>query len=103
MALVMLPGLSALIEHQRGEEAAAMLWKQPFAKLSSRATSATDVLYIGISEDPFDEYFSNFDVGLDLDEEGYRVLASKSSSKRWKARTTKLVWLKFSRSLMTPN
>ena len=28
--------------------------------------------------DPFEEeYFSNFDVGLDLDEEGYRVLASK--------------------------
>lgn len=35
-------------------------------------------LYLGISEDPFDEeYFSNFDVALDLDEEGYRVLASK--------------------------
>ena len=35
-------------------------------------------LYLGISEDPFDEeYFSNFDVGLDLEEEGYRVLASK--------------------------
>ena len=35
-------------------------------------------LYIGISEDPFEEdYFSNFDVGLDLEEEGYRVLASK--------------------------
>ena len=34
--------------------------------------------YIGINEDPFDEeYFSNFDVGLDLDEEGYRVLSSK--------------------------
>ena len=33
---------------------------------------------LGISEDPFDEdYFSNFDVGLDLEEEGYRVLASK--------------------------
>ena len=35
-------------------------------------------LYIGINEDPFDEdYFSNFDVGLDLDEEGYRILSSK--------------------------
>ena len=35
-------------------------------------------LYLGIGEDPFDEeYFSNFDVALDLDEEGYRVLASK--------------------------
>ena len=34
--------------------------------------------YIGVSEDPFDEeYFSNFDVGLDLDEEGYRILSSK--------------------------
>ena len=29
-------------------------------------------LYIGVNQDPFDEeYFSNFDVGLDLDEEGY--------------------------------
>ena len=26
--------------------------------------------YIGVNDDPFDEeYFSNFDVGLDLDEE----------------------------------
>jgi len=34
--------------------------------------------YIGVNEDPFDEeYFSNFDVGLDLDEEGYRILSSK--------------------------
>ena len=31
-----------------------------------------------MNEDPFDEeYFSNFDVGLDLDEEGYRILSSK--------------------------
>ena len=34
-------------------------------------------LYLGISESFDEEYFSNFDVGLDLEEEGYRVLASK--------------------------
>jgi len=34
--------------------------------------------YIGTKEDPFDEdYFSNFDVRLDLEEEDYRILASK--------------------------
>ena len=34
--------------------------------------------YIGVNEDPFDEeYFSNFDVGLDLDEEGYRYYQAK--------------------------
>ena len=37
--------------------------------------------YIGVNQDPFDEeYFSNFDVGLDLDEEGYRILSSGLAS-----------------------
>lgn len=36
------------------------------------------MLYIGISEDFFDEeYFSNFDVGFDFEEEGYWVFVSK--------------------------
>ena len=80
MALVMLPGLSALIEDISEEK------KLPANVVEAALREALlkgyeryrRTLYIGISEDPFDEeYFSNFDVGLDLDEEGYRVLASK--------------------------
>ena len=80
MALVMLPGLSTLIEDISEEK------KLPANVVEAALREALlkgyeryrRTLYIGISEDPFDEeYFSNFDVGLDLDEEGFRVLASK--------------------------
>jgi N utilization substance protein A len=80
MALVLLPGLSNLIEDISEEK------KLPPQVVEAALREALlkgyeryrRTLYLGISEDPFDEeYFSNFDVGLDLDEEGYRVLASK--------------------------
>ncbi len=80
MALVLLPGLSNLIDDISEEK------KLPPQVVEAALREALlkgyeryrRTLYIGISEDPFDEeYFSNFDVGLDLEEEGYRVLASK--------------------------
>jgi N utilization substance protein A len=80
MALVMLPGLNNLIEDISDEK------KLPPQVVESALREALlkgyeryrRTLYLGISEDPFEEdYFSNFDVALDLDEEGYRVLASK--------------------------
>ena len=80
MALVLLPGLNNLIEDISEEK------KLPSQVVEAALREALlkgyeryrRTLYIGISEDPFEEdYFSNFDVGLDLDEEGYRVLASK--------------------------
>ena len=80
MALVMLPGLSTLIDDISEEK------KLPPNVVEAALREALlkgyeryrRTLYLGISEDPFDEeYFSNFDVGLDLDEEGFRVLASK--------------------------
>ena len=80
MALVLLPGLSNLIEDISEEK------KLPPQVVESALREALlkgyeryrRTLYLGISEDPFEEdYFSNFDVALDLDEEGYRVLASK--------------------------
>ena len=80
MALVLLPGLTNLIDDISDEK------KLPPQVVEAALREALlkgyeryrRTLYIGISEDPFEEdYFSNFDVGLDLEEEGYRVLASK--------------------------
>ena len=80
MALVLLPGLNNLIEDISEEK------KLPPPVVEAALREALlkgyeryrRTLYLGISEDPFEEdYFSNFDVGLDLEEEGYRVLASK--------------------------
>ena len=80
MALVLLPGLTNLIEDISEEK------KLPTQVVEAALREALlkgyeryrRTLYLGISEDPFEEeYFSNFDVGLDIDEEGYRVLASK--------------------------
>jgi len=80
MALVLLPGLNNLIEDISEEK------KLPSPVVEAALREALlkgyeryrKTLYLGISEDPFeDDYFSNFDVGLDLEEEGYRVLASK--------------------------
>ena len=80
MALVLLPGLNNLIEDISEEK------KLPSQVVEAALREALlkgyeryrRTLYLGISEDPFEEdYFSNFDVGLDLEEEGYRVLASK--------------------------
>ena len=57
--------------------------------------------YIGASEDPFDEeYFSNFDVGLDLDEEGYRILSSKIIVEEVESEDHQILWKKLSKSLM---
>ena len=39
-----------------------------------------------------EEYFSNFDVGLDLDEEGYRVLASKIKSLSTNKNGSRICW-----------
>ncbi|NDG75794.1 MAG: transcription elongation factor NusA [Synechococcaceae bacterium WB8_1B_136] len=80
MALVLLPGLANLIEDISEEK------KLPTQVVESALREALlkgyeryrRTLYLGISEDPFEEdYFSNFDVALDVEEEGYRVLASK--------------------------
>ena len=80
MALVILPGLNNLIEDISEEK------KLPpnIVELALREALLKGyekyrrTFYIGVNQDPFDEeYFSNFDVGLDLDEEGYRILSSK--------------------------
>ena len=80
MALVILPGLYNLIEDISEEK------KLPPHVVESALREALlkgyekyrKTFYIGVKEDPFDEeYFSNFDVGFDLDEEGYRILSSK--------------------------
>ena len=80
MALVILPGLNNLIEDISEEK------KLPPNVVEAALREALlkgyekyrRTFYIGVNEDPFDEeYFNNFDVGLDLDEEGYRILASK--------------------------
>ena len=80
MALVLLPGLSNLIEDISEEKKLAPQVVEAALReaLLKGYERYRRTLYLGISEDPFDEeYFSNFDVALDLDEEGYRVLASK--------------------------
>ena len=80
MALVILPGLNNLIDDISEEK------KLPPQVVEAALREALlkgyekyrRTFYIGIKDDPFEEeYFSNFDVGLDLDEEGYRILASK--------------------------
>ena len=80
MALVILPGLNNLIEDISEEK------KLPPHVVESALGEALlkgyekyrKTFYIGVKEDPFDEeYFSNFDVGFDLEEEGYRILSSK--------------------------
>jgi len=80
MALVILPGLNNLIEDISEEKKlppniveAAL--REALLKVYEKYIRT---FYIGVNEDPFDEEsFSNFDVGLDLDEEGYRILSSK--------------------------
>ena len=80
MALVILPGLNNLIEDISEEK------KLPPNIVEAALREALlkgyekyrRTFYSGVNGDPFDEeYFSNFDVGLDLDEEGYRILSSK--------------------------
>jgi len=80
MALVILPGLNNLIEDISEEK------KLPPNVVEAALREALlkgyekyrKTFYIGVNEDPFEEeYFNNFDVGLDLDEEGYRILSSK--------------------------
>ncbi|MDC3234094.1 transcription termination factor NusA [Prochlorococcus sp. AH-716-A06] len=80
MALVILPGLNNLIEDISEEK------KLPPHVVESALREALlkgyekyrKTFYIGVKEDPFDdEYFSNFDVGFDLEQEGYRILSSK--------------------------
>ena len=77
MALVLLPGLSNLIDDISEEK------KLPPQVVEAALREALlkgyeryrRTLYIGISEDPFDEeYFSNFDVGLDLEAVSYTHL-----------------------------
>jgi N utilization substance protein A len=80
MALVLLPGLNNLIEDISEEKKLAPQVVEAALReaLLKGYERYRRTLYIGIGEDPFDEeYFSNFDVALDLEEEGYRVLASK--------------------------
>ena len=80
MALVLLPGLNNLIEDISEEKKLAPQVVESALReaLLKGYERYRRTLYLGISEDPFDEeYFSNFDVALDLEEEGYRVLASK--------------------------
>ena len=77
MALVLLPGLSNLIEDISEEKKLAPQVVEAALReaLLKGYERYRRTLYLGISEDPFDEeYFSNFDVALDLDEEGYRVV-----------------------------
>ncbi len=80
MALVFLPGLNNLIEDISEEK------KLPSQVVETALREALlkgyeryrKTLYLGINDNPFEEeYFSNFDIGLDLEQEGYRVLASK--------------------------
>jgi len=80
MALVLLPGLNNLIEDISDEKKLAPQVVEAALReaLLKGYERYRRTLYLGISEDPFEEdYFSNFDVALDLEEEGYRVLASK--------------------------
>ena len=81
MALVTLPGLNNLIEDISEEK------KLPpnIVEIALREAllkgyeKYRKTFYIGMNQDPFDEeYFSNFDVGLDLDEEGCLLYTSPS-------------------------
>ncbi|SAY39238.1 transcription termination factor NusA [Candidatus Synechococcus spongiarum] len=80
MALVMLPGLAALIENISEEK------KLPPSTVEQALRESLLKGYekyrrtqmLGSGEDPFDgDYFANFDVSLSLDEECFRILASK--------------------------
>ena len=93
MALVLLPGLTTLIDDISEEK------KLPPQVVEAALREALlkgyeryrRTLYLGISEDPFDEdYFSNFDVGLDLDEEDIESWPARSSLKKSKAKTIRL-------------
>ena len=69
MALVLLPGLSNLIEDISEEKKLAPQVVEAALReaLLKGYERYRRTLYLGISEDPFDEeYFSNFDVALDL-------------------------------------
>ena len=80
MALVILPGLNNLIEDISEEKklpphVVELALREALLKGYEKYRKT---FYIGVKEDPFDEeYFSNFDVGFDLEEEGYRILSSK--------------------------
>ena len=80
MALVILPGLSNLIDDISEEkklppQIVEVALREALLKGYEKYRRT---FYIGTKDDPFDDdYFSNFDVGLDLDDEGYRILASK--------------------------
>jgi len=92
MALVILPGLNNLIEDISEEK------KLPPNIVEAALREALlkgyekyrRTFYIGVNEDPLDEeYFSNIDVGLDLDEEGYRILSSKIIVEKLRAKIIK--------------
>ena len=92
MALVLLPGLSNLIDDISEEK------KLPPQVVEAALREALlkgyeryrRTLYIGISEDPFDEeYFSNFDVGLDLEGRATGFSPARSLLMRWRAKTTR--------------
>ena len=80
MALVILPGLNNLIEDISEEKklpphVVELALREALLKGYEKYRKT---FYIGVKEDPFDEeYFSNFDVGFDLEQEGYRILSSK--------------------------
>ena len=80
MALVILPGLNNLIEDISEEKKlppniVEVALREALLKGYEKYRKT---FYIGVNQDPFDEeYFSNFDVGFDLEEEGYRILSSK--------------------------
>ena len=79
MALVILPGLNNLIEDISRKKLPPNIVEAALREaLLKGYEKYRKTFYIGVNDDPFDEeYFSTFDVGLDLDEEGYRILSSK--------------------------
>ena len=76
----MLPGLAALIEGISEEKKLPTnIVEQALREsLLKGYEKYRRTLLMGTGDDPFDaEHFANFDVSLSLDEEGFRVLASK--------------------------
>ena len=76
----MLPGLAALIEDiSEDKKLPTSIVEQALREsLLKGYEKYRRTLLMGSGHDPFDsEHFSNFDVSLSLDEEGFRVLASK--------------------------
>jgi len=91
MALVLLPGLQTLIEDISDEKKTAHpVGGSGVREALLKATSAIAARSISaFSEDPFEEdYFRHLTSVLDLEEEGYRVLASEDRYRaigRWRA------------------